>query len=367
MATYLQLANRVLHRINETELTATTGQVGVHAFVLDAINDVIRNVNSAEQEWPFNYTASTQTLTSGVSEYAFSSTVATVDWESFFLYASELLTNTDFTTSVTGWTDLSTGTGVASWVSTGNGRMNLIGGSGGIGKMTQAITTVTNSKYLIRIKTYSGTVQISIGTTSGGVEILGVTDLSITNLNRGEWQEVTFTATGVTTYITVLNAADLNVQIDSISCKEDFRAKKLIYIDHDTFLSRYKEDQVSLLSDAFSKPSMIYPTLNSSFGVMPVPDLEYVISFDSWEYPSDLSATTDAPNIPDRFTHVIINGVLQLVYLFKEDYEQATIMDRLFKKGLEEMRIQLIHKPQNMRGSNYGKQPSIGFRINRGI
>lgn len=87
MATYLNLTNELLRRLNE--VTIDSGDFAtvrnIQALAKDAINNSIRNILQSAQEWSFTLTTKEQTLTAGTQEYAFPTTASSVDWESFYL------------------------------------------------------------------------------------------------------------------------------------------------------------------------------------------------------------------------------------------------------------------------------------------
>jgi hypothetical protein len=92
-STYLELTNRVLRRINEVELDASsfTDCRGVHAAAKDAVLDTIRDINSQKFEWPFNAAAGTQLLTVGQELYTWPTDLRMVDWESFYIEKDDTL------------------------------------------------------------------------------------------------------------------------------------------------------------------------------------------------------------------------------------------------------------------------------------
>jgi len=89
MATYVELVNELLRRMNET--TLDTGGDGftdarnLQAIAKDAINSGTREILQTSQEWPFTFTTYTQTLTSGTGTYDWQSDVSKIDWDSFYL------------------------------------------------------------------------------------------------------------------------------------------------------------------------------------------------------------------------------------------------------------------------------------------
>ena len=64
MATYLELTNGVLNRMNEVELTTATfaNARGFQIQCKNAVNDSVNYLNQREFGWPFNHATQTQTL-----------------------------------------------------------------------------------------------------------------------------------------------------------------------------------------------------------------------------------------------------------------------------------------------------------------
>jgi hypothetical protein len=87
MATFLDLTNELLRRLNEVQMEASTfpGARNVQALAKDAINASIREILHAAQEWPFTLVTYTQTLVVGTGQYNFPADASNVDWDSFYL------------------------------------------------------------------------------------------------------------------------------------------------------------------------------------------------------------------------------------------------------------------------------------------
>ena len=87
-ATYLDLSNRVLRRLNEVEMTSSDFPTvrGVQALCKDAVKAAIANINQSEFEWPFNAAEHTDTLTIGREEYDWPTYFKVVDWNSFQIF-----------------------------------------------------------------------------------------------------------------------------------------------------------------------------------------------------------------------------------------------------------------------------------------
>lgn len=127
---------------------------------------------------------------------------------------SNLVTNGDFASDLTGWTDYSVSPGTAVW---DTGTMKLDGGAGGIGSRGQSFSTVNNKTYLLRFDVITDNVYLRIGTTEQGTEILN--DVLVT---PGLQRQATFIArasgSGLT-YIQFLRKSNGPTNIDNVVCK----------------------------------------------------------------------------------------------------------------------------------------------------
>ncbi len=348
-SSYLQLTNRVIRRFNEVALTAANfaAATGFQAFVKDVVNDAIADINEAELEWPFNINTQTDTLTRGIAEYSIVSGYRSVDWNSFFLFPSELLTNGTFDSAITSWTDKSTGTGSAAHTTDGAGRARLNGGASGVGALEQAVTTIANKTYRVTFRIFSGAITLNVGTTSGGIEILSE-EFTVTNAGEGTYYYKTFVATGTTTYIRFSHTANANRDFDTVSCREDLRANYLQYRSIDIYNMYFREDDFLLDPSTFNTPEFVFATHDDKYIVSAVPNTEYKLEYKYYIPPTVLSSDTDTTTIPTRYEHVIIDRAMYYVYMFREDTESATIVDSRSNRKVERMRIELINKPDRM-------------------
>jgi len=99
-STYLNITNAVIRRFSDVELTSVNFAAATtyHAYVKDVVNDVIREIQQTERQWPFNHQTKTQTLTVDEQEYPWP-TIAdgddgdaeAIDWDTFFLVRDDTL------------------------------------------------------------------------------------------------------------------------------------------------------------------------------------------------------------------------------------------------------------------------------------
>lgn len=92
---YLGLVNDVNRRLNEVELTAAnfSGAKGFYAQIKDSVNSSLRDINQTHYEWPFNHITADETLTAGITRYAFPSDALTIDFDTFRIKESATFNN----------------------------------------------------------------------------------------------------------------------------------------------------------------------------------------------------------------------------------------------------------------------------------
>ena len=84
-ATYIDLCNQVLRRLNEVEVAPAdfAAARGVQSLVKDAVRAAIASINQSEFEWPFNAAEHIQSATVGRVDYDWPEFFKVVDWSSF--------------------------------------------------------------------------------------------------------------------------------------------------------------------------------------------------------------------------------------------------------------------------------------------
>ena len=131
---------------------------------------------------------------------------------------SASITNGDFTSNITGWTDQSNGTGAISH-NASDGRLRLTGGGGGHEAIAeQAITiTETSTLHVLKFRMVRGgvnSVTVRVGTTSGASDVVTI------DLTDGT-HSVSFTPGAGTVYLQFQNSGSGILEIDDVSIIDD--------------------------------------------------------------------------------------------------------------------------------------------------
>jgi hypothetical protein len=333
--TYLILSNRILRELNEVEMTSSnfSSSRGIQTAVKDFINKSVHDIYNEGAELPLLHSSTTQALTVGDGEYTFPSDMRRVDFESFFLKPTELITNGEVTSNITSWT---TGDGSPSYTSSGNGRLNLNSAAA-----YQSISTVVNKTYKIQVRVLSPnssatTLIVRVGTSAGGTQNLNTT-IGVTNYREGNILDTTFTASAATSYVYV-EASSVQLDVDYIRVsRSDIAPKKLAHITYDTYLQTNKVADDVNVSSAFGLPVKVVRKPDySSFILSPIPgEGEYTVSYDYYTTHTDLSAHGDNMGLPDRFSPIIVDRAKYYVYMLRSDPEHAQLADRDYQRKLK--------------------------------
>ncbi len=364
--TYLILSNRVLRELNEVEMTSSnfSSSRGIQTAVKDLLNKSIHDIYNEGAELPLLHTTKTQALTTGDGEYDFPSDMRRVDFESFFLKPTELITNGEFTSNITSWT---TGDGSPSYTSSGNGRLNLNDAAA-----YQSISTVKNKTYKIQVRVTSPNSSataliVRVGTSAGGTQNLNTT-IGVTNFGEGNILDTTFTATATTSYVYVeSDGVQLDVDYIRVS-RSDITPSKLTYISYDTYLQTNKPADDVNQSSAYGKPVKIVRKPDySSFILSPIPgEGEYTVSYDYYKTHTDLSAHGDNMGLPDRFSSIIVDRAKYYVYMLRSDPEHAQLADRDYQRKLKLLKVDYgTHSADYMRTDVVGESivANLGGRV----
>lgn len=344
---YLQLTNAVLAELNEVQLTSSNfgSSSGIQTTTKDVVNKSLRDVYSAEMEWPWLHSDKTQVTYAGQKEYSLPTDYRSVDYESFYLEPTELVSNPLFTSNITGWT---TSSGSPAYNSGGNGRMRLNAAAA-----YATLSTVKNTEYRVQVRVMDSSsggssLKVQVGTAAAGTQNLSTT-LTVSNYGDGNILDTTFTATASTTYLTLDNDDSNNLDVDFAKVSENITPKKLGYITYDDYRRRFLTTASTNNSDHYGAPNYVYRTQDGYFGLHPIPDSDkYTINYEYWKTHSDLSAYDDSPDIPARFHDAVVAKAKYYIYGLRSDPQFAQFADKDYNEVIKRMRIELINAPTEM-------------------
>ena len=360
--TYLTLVNNVLQELNEVELTSSTfsSSRGIQTAVKTFVNKAVNDLYTAEVEWPWLYTSTTQDVNSGQQEYTFPTAFRKADFDSFYLIPKELVTNGEFTSNINNWTTIA-GSGSASYSSTGNGRLLLNDFS-----THQTISTVVNKTYRIQVRALDsvGTGQafkIQVGTSAEDTTNLNTT-LTVSDFGQGKIVDETFVATAQSTVITLNNPTTAtNMLVDFVRVSEaDIIPTKLQYVSYENYLQGIIHRDKLNSSDHYAKPQSVYRTNdNLGFGISPIPDRDtYQVNYQYYKSHTELSSATDTLDLPDIYSDTIVNRAKYYAYKLRSDIPSANIANAEYEDGVKRIRIESLNRQDYMKDTRVNVEMS---------
>ena len=342
--TYLTLVNDVLRELNEVELTSASFSAsrGVQTAVKGFVNKAVNDIYNSEVEWPWLYVDGSQETFAGQQEYNFPSAFRKANFSSFRLVPTQRITNPTFDSDISNWTTVS---GSPSYVADGNGRLRL-----NASEVTQSISVVKNQTHKISLRVLDSTesessVTLKIGTTSGGTEILSQT-ISVTDFGNGKIFSKDFTPTSSTIFIGLANGNATDMDVDYIKVSLGETPQYLKYVSYDAFLQGLLASDTVVDDSQYGKPVYVYRTPDTlKFGLSRIPDTDaYTVKYDYYKTHTDLSASTDTLDLPDRFADTVVNRAKYYLYKLRNDVPMANIANAEYEEGIKRIRIEVLNK-----------------------
>lgn len=162
----------------------------------------------------------------------------------------------------------------------------------------------------------------------------------------------TYLSTGDVRYFVPNDCKTLDM--DSFRVKKDSTignsTQKLKVIPYEEYLDKYVAAEYDSAVGR-GLPRYVFRTPSLEFGVYPVPNEDYPIVYEYYRTPVDLIKATDAPQIPEQFANVILEGAMYHVYLFRGEVESAALSQNRFRDGIDNMRTTYINRYEKVRST----------------
>jgi len=124
---------------------------------------------------------------------------------------------------------------------------------------------------------------------------------------------------------------------------------RLKFIERDYWYDRLRDKDDDAGSDGLGVPLYVFPSHGNGYGLSPSPDANYSLVFNYYITHADLSDPGDQTRVPTIYDHVIIEGALYHMYMFRDNPESANIAMAQFMTGIKEMQTALLNKYEKVR------------------
>ena len=292
--TYLTLANSVITRMNEVELTSAnfTNARGIQIQCKNAVNESIRYINQREFGYSFNHATNSSTMVAGQTRYTLPTSTKSIDYST-----ARVKKDTDLNVSGNSLTTLN---------------YNEYIQNGLADQEDDVIATTLNGSHSSSVATLTLTSTTGLGAT-GTVHIGS--------------EQVTYTAVSGN---------------DITGCTRGANSTTAAIHADDVAVTQFSDRGV---------PRSIVRTPDNNYLLHPYPDKAYTLAFDYYTFPSDLSAHGDTTSVPERFAPVIVDGATAYVYQYRGEMQQYQLNFERFEQGIKNMQSLLINKFEYVRST----------------
>jgi hypothetical protein len=122
------------------------------------------------------------------------------------------------------------------------------------------------------------------------------------------------------------------------------RGLRYLSLDEWTRYFRDSENQDDADTQNFGEPKYVIRSPDHrKFGLSPIPDKVYNVHFYAYNTPTALSSHSDEMVLPDQYANVITSRARYYVWQFKESPQQAAFALEDYKKGMRQMKSNLIN------------------------
>jgi len=122
---------------------------------------------------------------------------------------------------------------------------------------------------------------------------------------------------------------------------------KLKLISYEEYLDKYADYEYN--SELKGMPRYVFQTPSREYGLVPTPDKAYTIFYEYYRLPVDLVNNTDVPSLPEYFRHVIVDGAMYYLFMFKGDMQAANALQQKFLMGIKHLRSTFINRTNYVR------------------
>lgn len=122
---------------------------------------------------------------------------------------------------------------------------------------------------------------------------------------------------------------------------------KLKLIAYEEYLERFVDDEYTTENRAV--PRYVFETQNRAYGIHPVPDQAYTLTYECYDLPVDLVDHDSVPSVPESFSYAIFLGAMVHIHEFRGDTEARDRTARQFEETLKNLRTIYINRYESIR------------------
>ena len=172
-------------------------------------------------------------------------------------------------------------------------------------------------------------------------------NVTVASVAGTRWYTLKAGSSSITTDYSSIDWDDFYLTTINVSGESaPYVSKGLSFLTLEDWTRYYRDSENADDSDSqnYGEPQYVIRSPDHrKFGLSPIPDKVYNVHFYAYNAPTALSAYSDEIVLPDQYANVITAKARYYVWQFKESPQQAAFALDDYKKGMKQMKSNLIN------------------------
>ena len=172
-------------------------------------------------------------------------------------------------------------------------------------------------------------------------------NVTVASVAGTRWYTLKAGSSSITTDYSSIDWDDFYLTTINVSGESaPYVSKGLSFLTLEDWTRYYRDSENADDSDSqnYGEPQYVIRSPDHrKFGLSPIPDKVYNVHFYAYSAPTALSAFSDEIVLPDQYANVITARTRYYVWQFKESPQQAAFALDDYKKGMRQMKSNLIN------------------------
>ena len=172
-------------------------------------------------------------------------------------------------------------------------------------------------------------------------------NVTVASVAGTRWYTLKAGSSSITTDYSSIDWDDFYLTTINVSGESaPYVSKGLSFLTLEDWTRYYRDSENADDSDSqnYGEPQYVIRSPDHrKFGLSPIPDKVYNVHFYAYSAPTALSAFSDEIVLPDQYANVITARARYYVWQFKESPQQAAFALDDYKKGMRQMKSNLIN------------------------
>ena len=164
-------------------------------------------------------------------------------------------------------------------------------------------------------------------------------------------EETEVLTAGEVRYSIPYDAKTINFNTFRIKRDDDLNVetRKLKILSYEEYLDKHADYEYNSSTGIRTVPTHVTRAPSREILFTPTPDKAYEVIYEYFTVGVDMALSTDVPAIPEEYKHIIVDGAMYYVYIFRGDTQAAQLSEQKFVAGIKYMRSININRTEYIR------------------